>query len=56
MVEQTAPINTSAVTKLPSGAPVKDTRVKTTDVTNTKGLAFQDFGLSKEVQLVSAIS
>lgn len=34
-------------------APSKDTRVKTSDVTNTKGFSFQDFGLSKETQLVS---
>lgn len=32
-------------------APPKDTRVKTSDVTNTKGFSFQDFGLSKETQL-----
>lgn len=32
-------------------APSKDTRVKTSDVTNTKGFSFQDFGLSKETQL-----
>lgn len=31
--------------------PKKDTRVKTDDVTGTKGLNFADFGLSKEVQL-----
>jgi ATP-dependent RNA helicase DDX6/DHH1 len=32
-------------------APPKDTRFKTEDVTNTKGLKFTDFGLSKELQL-----
>ena len=32
-------------------APVRDTRVKTEDVTKTKGLTFADFGLSKELQL-----
>ena len=31
--------------------PIRDTRIKTEDVTNTKGLTFADFGLSKEVQL-----
>lgn len=30
-------------------APPKDTRFKTEDVTNTKGLTFEDFGLSQEV-------
>ncbi len=33
--------------------PAKDTRVKTEDVTNTKGLTFQSFGLSQDVLLVS---
>lgn len=33
--------------------PTKDTRFKTEDVTNTKGLTFQDFGLSQEVQQVT---
>ena len=32
-------------------APPKDTRVKTEDVTNTKGMTFKDFGVSKELQL-----
>lgn len=32
-------------------APKIDTRVKTEDVTATKGLTWEDFGLSKEVQL-----
>jgi len=32
-------------------APKRDTRVKTDDVTKTKGLTFADFGLSKELQL-----
>lgn len=49
MVESTATVAATA-SKL---APAKDTRIKTTDVTNTKGLSFQDFNLSKEVQLVS---
>ena len=31
--------------------PTIDTRFKTEDVTSTKGLTFQDFELSKEVQL-----
>jgi len=30
-------------------APKKDTRIKTDDVTATKGLTWQDFGLSKEL-------
>ena len=33
-------------------APVKDTRFKTEDVTGTKGLKFEDFGLCKELQMV----
>jgi hypothetical protein len=33
--------------------PPKDTRVKTEDVTSTKGLSFQDFKLSEELQLVT---
>jgi hypothetical protein len=32
-----------------SVAKPKDTRFKTEDVTNTKGLSFKDFGLSKEL-------
>jgi ATP-dependent RNA helicase DDX6/DHH1 len=32
-------------------APKKDTRIKTDDVMGTKGLTFNDFGLSKDVQL-----
>lgn len=32
-------------------APKRDTRIKTSDVTATKGLTFADFGLSKELQL-----
>jgi ATP-dependent RNA helicase DDX6/DHH1 len=31
--------------------PPKDTRIRTDDVTATKGLTFQSFGLSKEVLL-----
>lgn len=50
MVEATS---TQAAVKLTT--PAKDTRFKTTDVTNTKGMAFADFGLSKETQLVSTI-
>ena len=30
-------------------APKKDTRIKTDDVTATKGLTFQSFGLSEEL-------
>jgi hypothetical protein len=30
-------------------APPKDTRFKTDDVTSTKGLSFQDFGLDQDV-------
>lgn len=30
-------------------APKRDTRIKTSDVTATKGLTFADFGLSKEL-------
>jgi hypothetical protein len=30
----------------------QDTRVKTDDVTKTKGLSFEDFNLSKDLQLV----
>ena len=33
--------------------PNVDKRVKTEDVTNTKGLTFKDFNLSQELQLVS---
>ena len=33
--------------------PPRDTRYKTEDVTNTKGLSFKDFGLSQELQLVN---
>lgn len=36
-------------TNLP--VPKRDTRIKTSDVTATKGLTFADFGLSKELQL-----
>jgi ATP-dependent RNA helicase DDX6/DHH1 len=32
-------------------APKKDTRIKTDDVMATKGMKFQDFGISKEIQL-----
>jgi ATP-dependent RNA helicase DDX6/DHH1 len=32
-------------------APKKDNRHKTEDVQGTKGLTFQDFGLSQDVQL-----
>ena len=32
-------------------APKKDTRIKTEDVTGTKGLEFSDFGLSQDVRL-----
>ena len=35
--------------------PNLDNRVKTEDVTNTKGLTFKSFGLSEEVQFVSGI-
>jgi ATP-dependent RNA helicase DDX6/DHH1 len=31
--------------------PKRDNRIKTSDVTNTKGMTFADFGLSKELQL-----
>ena len=34
-------------TNLP--VPKRDTRIKTSDVTATKGLTFADFGLSKEL-------
>ena len=30
-------------------APVRDTRIKTEDVTATKGLTFADFGLSQDL-------
>lgn len=32
----------------------KDTRVKTEDVTKTKGLSFEDFDLPSDLQLVSS--
>ena len=32
-------------------APTRDTRIKTDDVTATKGLTFADFGLSQDLQL-----
>jgi ATP-dependent RNA helicase DDX6/DHH1 len=32
-------------------APILDTRIKTDDVTATKGLTWADFGLCKELQL-----
>ena len=32
-------------------APKRDTRIKTEDVTATKGLTFADFGLSQDLQL-----
>ena len=35
--------------------PPKDTRFKTEDVTSTKGLTFQSFGLTQDVLLVSII-
>ena len=41
---------------MPSQQPNVDTRVKTEDVTNTKGLSFRDFNLSKDVQLVGKLS
>ena len=44
--EDTSKLNTD---NLPT--PKRDTRIKTSDVTATKGLAFADFGLSKELQL-----
>ena len=50
--------NTQKTIKAPEGldtknvkAPVADTRVKTQDVLGTKGMTFQDFGLSQDVQL-----
>jgi ATP-dependent RNA helicase DDX6/DHH1 len=46
MVDSTAP-KTITIKEGPS----KDTRFKTTDVTNTKGMKFEDFGLSKETKL-----
>ncbi len=48
MVDSTAP-KTITIKE----GPAKDTRFKTTDVTNTKGMKFEDFGLSKETKLVS---
>jgi hypothetical protein len=38
--------------EMPSQQPNVDTRVKTEDVTNTKGLSFRDFNLGKDIQLV----
>lgn len=35
--------------------PPKDTRVKTEDVTNTKGLTFKSFNLDKNLELVQII-
>lgn len=47
-------METNTITTTTSAkVPPKDTRYKTEDVTATKGLTFQDFGLSQEVQLVS---
>jgi len=40
-------LDTSKVKK----APLADTRIKTEDVTATKGLSFADFGLSQDLQL-----
>jgi ATP-dependent RNA helicase DDX6/DHH1 len=49
MVEKT-PTSASQAAAIKTGvAPPKDTRYKTEDVTNTKGLSFTDFGLSKDV-------
>lgn len=51
MVEKTTTSAQQAAAIKTVVAPPKDTRYKTEDVTNTKGLSFADFGLSKEVQL-----
>ena len=51
MVEKTTTSAQQASTVKTAVAPQKDTRYKTEDVTNTKGMSFTDFGLSKEVQL-----
>jgi ATP-dependent RNA helicase DDX6/DHH1 len=40
-------LDISKVTK----APLADTRIRTEDVTATKGLSFADFGLSQDLQL-----
>jgi ATP-dependent RNA helicase DDX6/DHH1 len=51
MVEKTTTPSQQAAAIKTVVAPPKDTRFKTEDVTNTKGLKFADFALSKEVQL-----
>jgi ATP-dependent RNA helicase DDX6/DHH1 len=51
MVEKTTPTQQVSAAMKSALAPPKDTRFKTEDVTNTKGLKFSDFGLSKELQL-----
>jgi ATP-dependent RNA helicase DDX6/DHH1 len=48
-LSQNAADNKLDTTNLP--VPKRDTRIKTSDVTATKGLTFADFGLSKELQL-----
>lgn len=47
----TNPAGVSAAALQGVKLPPKDTRVKTEDVTNTKGLTFQSFGLSQDVLL-----
>ena len=42
----------NSLPEMPSQQPNVDTRVKTEDVTNTKGLSFRDFNLGKDIQLV----
>jgi hypothetical protein len=54
---QTRPATEShGLPDMPSQQPNVDTRVKTEDVTNTKGLAFRDFNLGKDIQLVCKLS
>lgn len=43
--------STTSTSSVPSKIPPRDTRVKTEDVTNTKGLTFKSFGLHSDLEL-----
>ena len=60
METKQAPVDTKSVSTAPKTTeivrmqPNVDTRIKTEDVTNRKGLEFKDFGLSEDLMLVSS--
>lgn len=51
--QETNNSQTTLFQRPPGKQPNVNTQKKTEDVTNTKGLTFNDFKLSQEVQLVS---